>query len=106
MAEEALTPIRHAVYRSINKPLHIMGVDRRLFFFAVVCGAAVFNLFNSPIAGIVVLAVLYLFAQWATKTDPQILAILLKPMLNPAKYRPLMDPGKLTVSTIHLDRTK
>jgi hypothetical protein len=47
MATEANTAVRHIVYRSINKPLLLMGVDRRYFFFAVVFGAAVFNLLGS-----------------------------------------------------------
>lgn len=104
--EDQAAPIRHTVYRSINKPLLFLGVERRLFFFSVVMGAAVFNLFNSLIGGILIFAILYLFAQWATKTDPQILAILLKPMMNPEKFRPLLDPGKLRRSIVHLERTR
>ena len=104
--EDHAAPIRHPVYRSINKPLLFLGVDRRLFFFAVVMGAAVFNLFNSLIGGVVLFGAFYLFAQWATKTDPQILAILLKPMMNPEKFRPLLDPGKLRRSIIHLERNR
>jgi len=103
---EDTAPIRHPVYRSINKPLLFLGVDRRLFFFAVVMGAAVFNLFNSLIGGLIVLVVLYLFAQWATKTDPYILAILLKPLMTPQKYRPLLDPGKLRRDNLRLERNR
>jgi type IV secretory pathway TrbD component len=102
--EDETAPIRHPVYRSINKPLLFLGVDRRLFFFAVCMGAAVFNLFNTVAGGITVLAALFVFAQWATRTDPKILAILLKPLLNPAKFRPLQDPGKLRRSDLHLER--
>jgi type IV secretory pathway TrbD component len=102
--DDATAPVRHSVYRSINKPLLLLGVDRRLFFFAVSMGAAVFNLFNSVVGGLIILVVLYLFAQWATRTDPKILAILLKPLLNPEKYRPLQDPGKLRRSDLRLER--
>ncbi len=104
--EDPTAPVRHPVYRSINKPLLFLGVDRRLFFFAVVMGAAVFNLFNSLVGGICVLAALYGFAQWATRTDPSILAIVLKPILNPAKYQPLIDPGKIRRTAVHLERTR
>ena len=104
--EDSTAPIRHTVYRSINKPLLFLGVDRRLFFFAVVMGAAVFNLFNSLLGGLVILAGLYLLAQWATRTDPNILAITLKPLLNPEKYRPLLDPAKLRQSNVRLERTR
>jgi len=103
---EATAPARHPVYRSINKPLLFLGVDRRLFFVVVCMGAAVFNLFNSLLGGLIILVALYLFAQWATKTDPKILAILLKPLLNPEKFRPIQDPGKLRRSDVHLERTR
>lgn len=77
-----------------------MGVDRRYFFFAVVFGAAVFNLLGSLIGGIGVFGALYAFANWATKTDPQILPILLKPVMNPSKFRVQYDPGKYEPSNI------
>jgi hypothetical protein len=32
------------VFRALNTPLTLLGVERRLFFFALVMGAAVFNL--------------------------------------------------------------
>jgi type IV secretory pathway TrbD component len=104
--DEDTAPIRHSVYRSINKPLLFLGVDRALFFFAVVMGAAVFNLFSSVVGGLAVLVALYLFAQWATNTDPKIIAIMLKPILNPERFRPLLDPGKLRRSTLELERDR
>ena len=104
--DDETAPVRHSVYRSINKPLLFLGVDRALFFFSVVMGAAVFNLFSSLVGGLVVLVALYLFAHWATNTDPKIVAIMLKPILNPEKFRPLLDPGKLRRSTIHLERNR
>jgi len=42
----------HPVYRAINKPLTIWGVERRLFFLALVIGGATFNYFGSLISGI------------------------------------------------------
>ena len=105
MHEDA-APVRHNVYRSINKPLLFLGVDRALFFLSVVMGAAVFNLFSSVVGGIVIFVALYFFAQWATKTDPKIIAILLKPIMNPEKFRPLLDPGKLRRSHIRLERDR
>jgi len=35
------------VFRSLNRPLTILGAERKLFFFALVMGACVFNLLNS-----------------------------------------------------------
>ena len=106
MATEANTAIRHIVYRSINKPLLLMGVDRRYFFFAVVFGAAVFNLLGSLLGGLGIFAILYAFAHWATKTDPQILPIILKPVMNPDTFHTTYDPGKLQLADITVEETK
>src|ERR1700682_5534645 len=86
----AHTPTMHPVYRSLNKPLTIAGAERRLFFLAVVIGGATFNLFGSFLGGLLMFAVLYILARWATVTDPQILRIL----LNSSKFRTQYDPAK------------
>ena len=78
------------VYRSLNAPLTLMGAERKLFFFALVMGAAVFNLLHTLLGGLLMFALLYGFARWATKTDPQILRFL----LNSAKTRAQYDPMK------------
>jgi type IV secretory pathway TrbD component len=80
----------HSVYRTINKPLTILGAERRLFFAALVLGGAVFNLFGSLFSGIGMFAVLLIPAQWATRSDPQLLRIL----LNSGKFRKQYDPLK------------
>lgn len=80
----------HSAYRAINKPLTIWGAERRLFFLALVMGAATFNFFGSLLSGVLMFVALYLAARWATKVDPQILRIL----LNAAKFRTHYDPGK------------
>lgn len=78
------------MYRSLNRPLTIMGAERKLFFLAAVIGAATFNLFGSLLGGLVMFAVLYILARWATATDPQTLRIL----LNSSKFKPHYDPAK------------
>lgn len=83
-------PNMHRVSKSINKPLTIWGVERRLFFLTVIVGAATFNLFASLMSGLVMFGALYAFARWATGTDPQILRIL----LNSAKFRRQYDPAQ------------
>ena len=35
------------VYRALNTPLTLLGAERKLFFFALVMGAAVFNLLHT-----------------------------------------------------------
>jgi type IV secretory pathway TrbD component len=83
-------PNLHRVSKSVNKPLTIWGAERRLFFLALIMGAATFNFFASLLSGLVMFAGLYAVARWATAADPQILRIL----LNSSKFRKLYDPGK------------
>jgi type IV secretory pathway TrbD component len=83
-------PRFHAVYKSINKPLTIWGVERRLFFLALIMGGATFNLFGSLLSGLVMFTALYLLARWATGADPQILRIL----LNSSRFKTQYDPMK------------
>jgi len=83
-------PSFHPVYRSINKPLTIWGVERRLFFLALFMGAATFNFFGSLLTGVVMFVSLYLFCRWAAATDPQILRIL----LNSSKFKRQYDPAQ------------
>jgi type IV secretory pathway TrbD component len=80
----------HPVYRSLNKPLTIAGAERKLFFLALVVGAATFNLFSSLASGVLMFTTLYILARWATVTDPQILRIL----LNSSKFKTHYDPAK------------
>ena len=70
------------VYRALHRPLTVCGVDRRLFFLALLVGAATFNLFYSFLAGCLLFSVLYAFALWSTKHDPQMLQILLRSAAN------------------------
>jgi type IV secretory pathway TrbD component len=78
------------VFRSLNHPLTILGAERKLFFFSLVVGACVFDLLDSLTGAIGIFLALYLFARWATRTDPQILRFL----LNSRKVRAQYDPAK------------
>ena len=84
------------VYRALHRPLTIMGVERKLFFFAMCMGAATFNMLSSLLGGILIFLLLYVFARWATNTDPQILRFL----LSAAKFRTQYDPAKFRSITI------
>ena len=79
------------VHRSLSRPLTILGAERKLFFFAMCLGAATFNLLGSLLGGLLVFLLLYFIAQWATRTDPQILRFL----LTAAKLSSQYDPAKL-----------
>jgi type IV secretory pathway TrbD component len=80
------------IQRSLSRPLTILGAERKLFFFAMCLGAATFNLLGSLLGGLLIFALLYFVARWATRTDPQILRFL----LTAARLRTQYDPMKLT----------
>lgn len=83
-------PTFRPVHKALHRPLTVCGVDRRLFFLALLMGAATFNLFYSFIAGLLVFAGLYGFARWATAKDPQMVQIILASSSARRRY----DPGK------------
>jgi hypothetical protein len=70
-------PTYNPVYKSMNKPLTVWGVERRLFFVAMVVGAATFSCFNSLLGAILMFSTLLFCAKQATRTDAQILRVLL-----------------------------
>ena len=83
-------PTFRPVYKALHRPLTICGVERRLFFLALLLGAATFNLFYSFLAGLLISGGLYASALWASARDPQMLHILLASSTARRRY----DPGK------------
>jgi type IV secretory pathway TrbD component len=79
-------PEFRTVYRALHRPLTVCGVDRRLFFLALLVGAATFNLFYSFLAGCLLFGVLYACAFWSTTHDPQMLQILLRSGVSRTRY--------------------
>ncbi len=91
----------HRVYRAINKPLTIWGVERKLFFLALMMGGAVFNFFGNLLGGLAMFLALCSLGRWATGTDPQMLRVL----LNSSRFRLRYDPAKQSVP-IQEDRSR
>ena len=91
-------PEHRAVYRALHRPLTVCGVDRRLFFLALLVGAATFNLFYSFFAGCLLFGVLYGFAVWSTRHDPQMLQILLRS----GATRPRYDAARLDQVSVRM----
>jgi type IV secretory pathway VirB3-like protein len=79
-------PTYRPVYKALHRPLTVCGVDRRLFFLALLMGAATFNLFYSFFSGLLVFTSLYAFAWWSTQRDPEMLRILLSSSTFRARY--------------------
>jgi type IV secretory pathway TrbD component len=85
-----MEPQRHHVFLSLNKPLTLMGAERRLFFFVLSVAAALWNLFGSLFGGLMLFIAFHALACWATRADPQILRII----LNSAGAKHRYDPAK------------
>jgi len=83
-------PMYRFVYKALHRPLTVCGVDRRLFFMALLIGAATFNMFYSFATGILLFAGLYVFAFRATRRDAEMLRIL----LFSARFRARYDAAK------------
>ena len=79
-------PDYRPTYKALHRPLTVCGVDRRLFFLALLVGAGTFNLFYSLLAGCLVGGLLY-GAAWSSAThDPQMLRILLRSSNGRVRY--------------------
>ena len=82
------------VFRSLSRPLTILGAERKLFFFAMCIGAGTFNLLGSLLGCVAMFLLLYFLARWTTQTDPQLLRLLLasarlRTHYDPAKFQPV-----------------
>ncbi len=84
------------VYKAMNRPLTVLGAERRLFFVALVSGGAIFTVFHSLLGGIGLFVVGVVVARIATRHDIEILRVL----LNSSKFRRRYDPMKNDTTTI------
>ena len=80
------------VYKTLNKPLTIMGVERTLFATALFTGAGFQVLFSSFLGAIVIFAILLYFARMTTRRDPKMLVFLIQAIAG--AFRPEYDPWK------------
>ena len=95
---------QNKVYKAMNRPLTILGAERRLFFVALITGGAIFSTLHSLIGGIGLFIVGVIIARVATKHDVEILRVL----FNSAKFRRRYDPMKsdTTAITIRSNRVQ
>jgi type IV secretory pathway TrbD component len=88
------------VFKAMNRPLTILGAERRLFFVALISGGAVFSLMHSLLGGILLFVVGVIAAQRATKYDIEILRVL----MNSAKFRRRYDSMKWQPTEVRIAR--
>ncbi len=81
---------QNKVFKAMNRPLTILGAERRLFFVALISGGAIFSLLHSLLGGIGLFIVGTIVARIATKHDVEILRVL----FNSSKFRRRYDPMK------------
>jgi type IV secretory pathway TrbD component len=91
---------QNKVFKAMNRPLTILGAERRLFFVALISGGAIFSLMHSLFGGILLFVVGVIAAQRATKYDVEILRVL----MNSAKFRRRYDPMKWQPMEIRIAR--
>lgn len=78
------------VFKAMNRPLTVLGAERRLFFVALISGGAIFSLLHSLLGGIGLFIAGVIIARIATKDDVEILRVL----FNSGKFRRRYDPMK------------
>ncbi|MXY99016.1 MAG: hypothetical protein F4Z29_15115 [Gemmatimonadetes bacterium] len=89
---------RWAGYGALNRPLTVLGVERRLFLLGATLAVAVWNATASLVAGGAVFAGSYGAGWLAGRRDPAMLAVLRAAARYPARY----DPGKWADEPWHL----
>jgi type IV secretory pathway TrbD component len=91
---------RNKVFKAMNRPLTVLGAERRLFFVALITGGAIFSMLHSLVGGIGLFIVGVIIARIVTKHDVEILRIL----FNSAKFRRRYDPMKWEPTEITVRR--
>jgi type IV secretory pathway TrbD component len=93
-------PRSNRTYKTMNRPLTVLGAERRLFFVALISGGAAFSLMHSLLGGIVLFIVGVIAARRATRYDVEILRVL----MNSTKFRRRYDPMKEQATEIVFER--
>jgi len=88
------------VFKAMNRPLTVLGAERRLFFVALISGGSIFSLLHSLLGGIGLFIVGVIVARIATKHDVEILRVL----FNSSKFRRRYDPMKDDKTQIRITR--
>ena len=96
MAE--ITMRSNPVYKTLNKPLTILGVERTLFATALFTGAGFQVLFSSLLGAIVIFSILLSLARMATRRDPKMLVFIIQAISG--AFRAEYDPCKYTLPVV------
>ena len=89
---------RWAGYAALNRPLTVLGVERRLFLLGATLALSVWNATASLVAGGVIFIGCYGAGWLAGRKDPAMLAVLRAASRHPARF----DPGRWADEPWHL----
>lgn len=77
------------VFRALNKPMTLLGVERRLFFFILTIALLLFQLSEALLSAVALFGILMVAARGLTQADPQLMHVL----LNSTRFRTRYDPA-------------
>jgi type IV secretory pathway VirB3-like protein len=80
-------------FKAMNRPLTILGVERRLFFVALVSGGGIFSLLHSLLGGLGLFIAGLIVARIATRNDVEILRVLFNAGKFSSRYDPIKPDG-------------
>jgi type IV secretory pathway VirB3-like protein len=78
------------VYKPLNKPLTILGVEKSLFFTAIAAAYSLFQFFDSLLSAVIFCFVFLSLARVVSAKDPKMLTFL----LTSGRFRAEYDPCK------------
>jgi type IV secretory pathway TrbD component len=87
------------VYRVVNKPLTVFGVERRMFVFAMALGAISFQALRSLLAGLFIFLVFFALGRFITARDTE----LIRALQMAARWRSRYDPLKYAPTRLFID---
>jgi type IV secretory pathway VirB3-like protein len=86
--EQTINP----VFRALNRPLLVLGVERKLFFFLLTTSFALFVVASALAPSLILFLLLWSGARFARGVDPQFFRIVLNSRRLGVRY----DPAKFS----------
>jgi type IV secretory pathway VirB3-like protein len=80
------------VFRALNRPLLVLGVERKLFFFLLTSCFGLFVVMSALLPALILFVLLWSGAKMARSIDPQFFRIALNSRQQAVRY----DPAKFS----------
>lgn len=82
----------HPVFRALDKPLTILGVERKFFFSILILSFGLFQASKVLLPALMVFFILWLIAKAAMQSDPRLFEILIRGSRFASRYDPALQP--------------